>query len=1066
MKRKILSLLALVALALTAFCGCAVKATQEELGSLSGFEFENPMYEGGYPGVETDEGFEIDGRFDEKEWGEVGSVWTFAHSSGTESNPITMTTKSYLGQKGVYVAFSVKDTAVYYSADRKASGNTSVEIYMSAYGQTEWNGNAFRISVVPTGTDTCITEMRTYRDRKLDFGDGEKVDLNWVLWDKAHLAGSHINGVGINSNFNAGYDIELFVPYESLGLSERPPAVQYMTAFYHVESEATDADNTWTKCNPTSGTTAFSTWLVADNEEIDEYSVMADKMVVCDEYMTLDGELSEEEWTSAETTGYTAGKPQYGKEAEISVKTHFGDRGLYVGLSVEDGKVYATETRDVKLNSGFELWLQSAAAEKTDGNSMQLRVDALGGVTKWKYNESSANWKETYFKSRAAVALHGCEENEDGTIASDDAQGFAVEIFIPWSEFSFDAEAGVALYPAYVRATDNENLKNTESEAWQYLQIASQTAAKTQSLKSLFRFTENGCVYTLSAKDVVFTGADLGGDGSYTFTVELTKAPDLAPINGALTAAAAAGAETSLPEGMSLVGESGGEYTFKIAADSVDDFTTARRITFSLDGARTEISVRKSPIVYDGKIDENDAAYAEPFSFYASKITDSEVIDMEGTIYGYDAGDGFALGVVFDSDYIDCNDSSTSGNYGGGIEISVGTAQAAAGGGTRVVWRIYPDGTARVGVNKNVPETARGDTFPGASSWGIASIAGADGAGYNKMTAEFFLPYDYYGVNGADELYIAIGLNATKKSDVTTYATVWLNGTGTKSYVPAASLTAFEMKDAACSLVGGEGTFRLTTDIEGETYVKGAVFEGAEVTEEDFGVYRVRSEASVSLTAKKGSRTATVECTAEAAPQLDGAIGENEYAGLLKEYSMADGDYAADVKVYYKTTGASVYLAFDVRETGAAKYVKDTPSGNQGTAGINFAVASEGFARANYYRAYATGKARIKQNFGGKAFGAPNSDVSEFDYLCGSVRVENGQADDISAYVLEWRVDYADYGVNGADELYFLFGWINGNQADRGFSAATGAQFNIVTNDQNNGLFALENYFTVEAVSE
>lgn len=100
--------------------------------------------------------------------------------------------------------------------------------------------------------------------------------------------------------------------------------------------------------------------------------------------------------------------------------------------------------------------------------------------------------------------------------------------------------------------------------------------------------------------------------------------------------------------------------------------------------------MRKSPIVYDGKIDENDAAYAEPFSFYASKITDSEVIDMEGTVYGYDAGDGFALGVVFDSDYIDCNDSSTSGNYGGGIEISVGTAQAAAGGGTRVVWRIYP----------------------------------------------------------------------------------------------------------------------------------------------------------------------------------------------------------------------------------------------------------------------------------------------------------------------------------------------------------------------------------------
>ena len=42
-----------------------------------------------------------------------------------------MTSMSYLGEKGVYLALSVKDTAIYYSPDRRASGNTSVEVYLS-----------------------------------------------------------------------------------------------------------------------------------------------------------------------------------------------------------------------------------------------------------------------------------------------------------------------------------------------------------------------------------------------------------------------------------------------------------------------------------------------------------------------------------------------------------------------------------------------------------------------------------------------------------------------------------------------------------------------------------------------------------------------------------------------------------------------------------------------------------------------------------------------------------------------------------------------------------------------
>ncbi|MGN1062261.1 MAG: hypothetical protein ACI4RO_03950, partial [Candidatus Scatosoma sp.] len=235
MKRKLLTAVCVAfAVCLTA-AGCAVKATDDELSSLENFQTPQTEHENAYLSQYVpDDGFSIDGILDETVWEENGTAWTFEHDTSTPENPITMTSMSYLGEKGVYFAFSVKDSAIYYSADRTASHNTSVELYLSALGSHEWDGNSFRISVVPTGADSCETEMRTRRVKTADFGGGDALGKTWALWYKAHFAGCHINGMGIDSSFNEGYDIELFVPYESLGLSEKPQAIQFMTAFYHV----------------------------------------------------------------------------------------------------------------------------------------------------------------------------------------------------------------------------------------------------------------------------------------------------------------------------------------------------------------------------------------------------------------------------------------------------------------------------------------------------------------------------------------------------------------------------------------------------------------------------------------------------------------------------------------------------------------------------------------------------------------------------------------------------------------------------------------------------------------
>ena len=199
MKKKYLIVSLLAAATACIFAGCAAKAaTGAELDKLGNFGFENSAHENGYLDLKLDDGFKVDGVLDEGVWENNGTAWTFAHANSTEENPITMTSMSYLGEKGVYLALSVKDTAIYYSPDRRASGNTSVEVYIGAFDATEWNGDSYRLSVVPTGSDSCITELRTYRTKSAALDDnGSKLNAEWALWYKAHLAACRINGVGL-----------------------------------------------------------------------------------------------------------------------------------------------------------------------------------------------------------------------------------------------------------------------------------------------------------------------------------------------------------------------------------------------------------------------------------------------------------------------------------------------------------------------------------------------------------------------------------------------------------------------------------------------------------------------------------------------------------------------------------------------------------------------------------------------------------------------------------------------------------------------------------------------------
>ena len=1068
MKKKYLIVSLLAAATACIFAGCAAKAaTGAELDKLGNFGFENSAHENGYLDLKLDDGFKVDGVLDEGVWENNGTAWTFAHANSTEENPITMTSMSYLGEKGVYLALSVKDTAIYYSPDRRASGNTSVEVYIGAFDATEWNGDSYRLSVVPTGSDSCITELRTYRTKSAALDDnGSKLNAEWALWYKAHLAACRINGVGINSSYNEGYDIELFIPYESLGIEEKPQAIQYMTAFYHVESEASDADNVWTKCDPNVGATNLGGWLVATDDAIGLYADMADGINVRpDDYMTIDGSLDEDVYKKEKALVYRVSDSTYGVNASVATTAHISPRGVYLGIQIRDKQIYASPARNVKFNSGVEIWIQDSANTHVSTNSVQLRIDALGVVNKWRGTGRSDNgFSEKYFPSLSAVKLLGCQIDE-GYIAADAATGFDVEIFVPYASLGFEAKPDdISVYPAYVHAGDNENTVNQTSASWIYFQPASQSAAKNDSQKAFLRLLDGDFAGKLVAADILFNKGDLQADGSYEGEISVTKMPETELSGGKTDGAPVTDASVSA-EGVALTHKGGGAYTLKIEKDYVASFAEGKSVSVLSGGFRTEIQVLYISVAFDGRAEQSDG-YSPAFSFLT---TDSQSQNNEATVHVKSTATGVAFAIVLASPYIN-QTGSASGQNGGGLEIRMANSPDAS---TGLWWRVFSDGTARQETNLNAgaPSAERYASPVGSSAFAVGLVPNDENdltKGYKQMTLEFFVAYSAVNAADAAHFYIAVGANGTK-ADNTTLAVRWPDNTGTTkpaagNWTSAAAAADFALQDVNAVSESGTARFKLIAAFSEYAYVKGAVFTGGAVTEGDYGEYAFETETAVTLTASWNGKTATVSVSipSEASPMLDGVVSENEYTGYFSfttSMGKDSADYAA-IKIYYYAGKTAAYLAFDVTENTPA-YVKNTGSGNQGTAGIDFAVATADLSRADYYRAYASGAVR-SQAFNGNTFGAPGTYSAAVDFMKGSHTIERGgaQLDNITHYVLEWRIDCAAYGAESAADLHFMLGWINASMGDRAYGKASG-MFGVSTNNASNGLYKIAEYYTL-----
>ncbi len=1019
--------------------GCSVKASQEELDRLQGgVTIENPQHEDSYLAqFAQDDDMTLDGALDEEVWKDNPTAYTFAHSMSTADNPITMTTMNYLGENGLYVAFDVKDTAIYYSADRRASGNTSVELYVAAYAAQEWDGNSFRISVVPT-EDGCVTEMYTYRSKTGVYQGTESLEREWAYWYKAHMAACRIDGAGVNTGMNEGYSVELFVPWASFGLAGAPEAVKYMTAFYHVESAASDADNVWSSCYPSASTNTFNTWLVATNDAVGSNDVMSEilRPAVPDDYMTMDGVFDEDVWHTENAIVYQIDSAQYGVDATVGTTAHLSDKGVYLAVEVRDSKVYATNERAVNLNTGIEVWVQSAAATHLTTDTVQLRIDALGNVTRYRGKASGDNFDLSYFPSVAKTKLLGCEA-VNGVVASDTAEGFNVEIFIPWEQLGLSGkQEEIAVFPQYVHTADLENTdKSSNSVAWSFWCLSGQTPAKNDSQNAYLRLRDGGFEGALRADGLLFSAADLEADGSYTTEAALVMEYAGNLVNNKLPLLPVPVTEAvSLTDGVTLTAGGGG-YALTCTKQFVEQCRNGAQISIRIGTETYTLDALFLPVVYDGAVTEEDGYYGTPSSFYAA----NGVCEMEATVYVAPGETGVAVALVLNSDYIDYKEG-TSGNIGGGFELRMANSPDAS---TGISWRVFANGAVREAEGlTDAMGQAHARKPSDALAFAVGTVAADSGKGYRQMTVEFYLPYSAVGATSAEDFYLAVGVNGTNTSGglPNTMMVRWMNNSATIAadcWLSAQALNAAQLESATVSAPDGEATFRVGAAFSEYVYFKGVTFGDADVTEGEQGYYSYTMSAAEEeqITATLGEQTATITVQFEVvAIVYDGAVTEkDEYYGTPYSFLTVNSDgYEVEATVYIYLQENGVGLAV-VTEADYINYGTN-PTGNNG-GGFEIRMANSSAATTGlWWRVFADGTARTTTNLqGGVSQDRTAEPVGALNFAVGLV--SNAAGDASKGYkqmTAEFFVPYSAVGATGADDFWFAIGLIATNKDNNG----------------------------------
>ena len=457
--------------------------------------------------LEKDPEITLDGYLDEEIWTEAVANEIVVTSDVSED--VYMKSRCYITKKGVYFGVIVYDFSIYYNANRKASRNTSVEIYFKGLKAK----NAYSLRLVPTGEEGGIATESVEYVWKSSLGE-------WVNWKFKWEGAANIQGT-MNTSDCVGYTAEAFVPWEAIG-DEPSDYISYMPAFNHVEtSSESDSSRVWSGYAGKASKT--STYVIVSNTGIYDYTEAMDSFIVLDDGMSVDGVLNESAWTGGQDMkyGYTT---KSGAEVSLVGKYYATEKGAYFGFVVEDPYLYYSDSdvRAIGLNTGLELYFAQVGATELDANALELRITATNVTARYRaINTEGDPWVKDYFPLLSGTTIQGSLNSSDVSKNT----GYTVELFIPWEAFGLSGkQEGVLLYPVLIHSEDMENSAK-KAPMWQYCRFCplSVSVAHDPS-ENYLEFTDNGVLYRdLNVPSVIVSEKYLEGEYYYK-TVSFTAA--------------------------------------------------------------------------------------------------------------------------------------------------------------------------------------------------------------------------------------------------------------------------------------------------------------------------------------------------------------------------------------------------------------------------------------------------------------------------------------------------------------------------------------------------------------
>lgn len=179
--------------------------------------------------IECDAHMKIDGVLDEEEWKEL-KPFNYEYSLGNNKK-LNVSTKYYGSDSGAYLGITMKDPYIFSSdlSVRPIGLNSGLELYIAASDTEEIDYHTLQLRIT---ADNCI-------DRYVGI---TAVEYPWMKDYFKMISATTIQG-NLNASDvsgNEGYTIELFIPWVSLGVSEKQDSILVYPAAVHAENE----DNT------------------------------------------------------------------------------------------------------------------------------------------------------------------------------------------------------------------------------------------------------------------------------------------------------------------------------------------------------------------------------------------------------------------------------------------------------------------------------------------------------------------------------------------------------------------------------------------------------------------------------------------------------------------------------------------------------------------------------------------------------------------------------------------------------------------------------------------------------